>query len=54
MVIADSARPPDRIEPDGAVIVMPLPLSLAKPIHQPTSADEGVGRVTAIEAPGAL
>ena len=53
-MIDDIALPPDRIAPDGAVIVMPLPLSVAKPIVQPGLTLLIAGRVTVIDAPGAL
>jgi hypothetical protein len=50
----DSAFPPETIEPDGAVTVKPLPLSVAKPIRHPALTALGAGNVTASEAPGAL
>ena len=37
------ALPPARIEPEAGVTVMPLPLSLAKPIDQPDLTAPGAG-----------
>ncbi len=53
-VTDDNDLPPDRIAPDGAVTVTPLPWSVTKAIPQPALTAFGAGNVTASEAPGAL
>ncbi len=46
--------PPETIELLGAEIVMPLPLSEAKPMLQPGLSVEIGGKAIAIAEPGAL